>query len=194
MRCLSLRLLSCIGLVAFLLFDPRIAQAPGFPGAVVVFTGDSARIPAGVALSRSFGLPVFVTSLGANPEESVFLPDVDADVDLTIDCSARSTFGNAIVSSAWLKARGVGSFFLVTTDWHVPRAATVMRMVLSGAHVIPYGVPHAHGWRDPRERWEFLAMRVVARMPFVSHLIGLMPSYAGDDSCHVMYVSVKGGQ
>ena len=52
------------------------------------------------------------------------------EVDLVVTGDARTTYGNALATRAAAKASGAGEVVLVTSSWHAPRAATLLRAAL----------------------------------------------------------------
>jgi uncharacterized SAM-binding protein YcdF (DUF218 family) len=51
-------------------------------------------------------------------------------VELLVGRDARTTFGNAIDAVRAAAARGVDELVLVTSSWHLPRAAALVRAAL----------------------------------------------------------------
>ena len=56
------------------------------------------------------------------------------------DHSATNTFGNAVQTGRWAKARGFRSLIVVTANFHMPRALAVLEHELPGVALVPYPV------------------------------------------------------
>ncbi len=100
--------------------------------AIVVFTGSSGRIHAGLkALEAGIGERLLVS--GVNPELAPALirstlPGDSRLVSCCIDLGrvARDTEGNAAEAVAWAQQHGYQTIMLVTTDWHMRRSLVEM--------------------------------------------------------------------
>ena len=57
-----------------------------------------------------------------------------------IDHSATNTFGNAVQTGRWAKARGFQSLIVVTANFHMPRALAVLEHELPEVVLVPYPV------------------------------------------------------
>lgn len=137
---------------------PSVEAAP--PGAIVVLGADMARAPAGIepgpltlerlraaaVLHRRTGLPVLVTAGPPSREVPMPLAQRMAEV-LTeefgvavrwVEPQARDTIENARFSTALLREAGIGSAYVVTHAWHVPRALAAFRR--NGIDVVPAAV------------------------------------------------------
>jgi hypothetical protein len=58
-----------------------------------------------------------------------------ADVELTFDPRARNTAGNAVGVAAAARRLGATEVVLVTSRWHAPRAALLLRAALRGSGI-----------------------------------------------------------
>jgi uncharacterized SAM-binding protein YcdF (DUF218 family) len=56
-------------------------------------------------------------------------------VELLVGHDARTTFGNALEAARAAVARHVDELVLVTSSWHVPRAAMLVRAALRGVQI-----------------------------------------------------------
>ena len=159
---------------------PAATRAGSPPQAIVVLGGDVARsLPPGEAfdvgplsldrvrtaarLHRQTGLPILVTggpvSPAGEPVADVMAVALLQDFNTQVtwqDTSARNTWENASASAALLRSRGISSVYVVTQEWHMPRAMIAFRHV--GLHVVPaptqlLGPPPLDDWRFyvPRE-------------------------------------------
>ena len=143
-----LLLLYALGFVlfAFTLGKPAAAGLAASDGAVVL-TGGSGRLEHAIEVVRD-GKAKRLLVAGADP--SVTKADIarrlkgqGALVACCVDLGSESvdTRSNAEEAARWLKARGYKSIRLITSDWHMRRAAYEFRKVLgSGTDVIIDGV------------------------------------------------------
>ena len=115
----------------FLWFAVALPQPAGseHTDAIVVPTGSGGRIPRGIALLRQGeAQQLLVTGVDANVRPSEFAAEYDVSARLMECCvvlgfAALDTRGNARETASWVRANGVDSIRLVTTDWHMRRAA-----------------------------------------------------------------------
>lgn len=136
------------------------ATPPPPPAAIIVLGADQRRLPGGhragplglermlqaARLSRATGLPVLVTggplSPGATPIAVLMAESLRADFAVAarwIEPAAPDTAGNARESVALLRAEGIGSAYVVTHAWHMPRALEAFAR--QGFFVVPSPVP-----------------------------------------------------
>lgn len=87
------------------------------------------RLRAGAALHRRTGLPLLVTggalSPGDQPVAALMARSLEQDFGTParwIEDRAADTRGNAAFSTAMLRAEGIGSAYVVSQAWHLPRA------------------------------------------------------------------------
>lgn len=124
-----------LGLVAwafgFLWFAIALPQPAGADrtDAIVVPTGSGGRIPQGISLLREGQAKrLLVSGVDANVRPSEFAAEYGVSPALMECCvelgfAALDTRGNARETAAWVAANDLQSIRLVTTDWHVRRAA-----------------------------------------------------------------------
>lgn len=132
------------------------------------------RMAAAAALHRQTGLPLLVTGgpaghAGAPSLAVVMAETFDADFGLAvrwIEPRARDTRENARFAVAMLHGAGIGSAYLVTHAWHLPRSLLAVRQ--AGGVAIPAAArrlpaPEGRVWDFvPRaDRWaaSWLALR-----------------------------------
>ena len=141
------------------------AAARGVPvpsrGIVALTGGGGLRIDAAIALQQA-GLAPRVLISGVNPQitkadldteetESVFACCVDLGV------YARTTKGNAFEARSWLRSHDYRLVFLVTSNFHLPRASAELRKLAPELTVI--GVPvdsrtvPERGWPASPRAW-----------------------------------------
>lgn len=141
--------------------ERELLTAPGTgapPGAIIILGAEVSRGPggatvgpltlerlrAGAALHRRTGLPLLVTggvlsagdpALGALMARS--LTDDFATPARWIEAQAADTRGNAAFSAAMLTAEGIGSAYVVSHAWHLPRARAAFARLGFGAWPAP---------------------------------------------------------
>ena len=145
-----------IGFVVFAATLPRVAQADpallrdqaaGVPtqarGIVALTGGAGARIEHALSLQAA-GIGDRVLISGVNPR--IGKADLSgtgnrSQLDCCVDLGpfARTTRGNALEARAWLRTHGYRTVYLVTSNFHLPRARAEMRRLAPEIEII--GVP-----------------------------------------------------
>lgn len=129
----SVVLVWALGFLWFTIALPQPAETALSDGtaadAVIVPTGGAGRIAQGLAVMDA-GLAAKMLVSGVDPEvtpeEFAAEFEVDAalmDCCITLGYAAVDTRGNAAETAEWAAQNGVQSMRLVTTDWHMRRAA-----------------------------------------------------------------------
>lgn len=117
--------------------------------AIVVLTGDKRRIPKGLELLRQRGTPWLIISGTGKNAKLVDVVNNQGDAAKNIhqhwnkivtESRSQSTVENAYESGKIIEAKQVKRVILVTSDYHMPRALRIFRLVLPGTEVIPYPV------------------------------------------------------
>jgi uncharacterized SAM-binding protein YcdF (DUF218 family) len=128
-RVLSLPVvLWALGFVWFAMVPPQPAEAQK-TDAIVVPTGGGGRIPRGLELLREGqARQMLVTGVDENVKPTEFAVEYDVPARtmnccVTLGFAALDTRGNARETSEWVARRKVRSLRLVTSDWHMRRAA-----------------------------------------------------------------------
>ena len=139
-RLLSLLLVAWVfGFLWFAMALPRPAGTQR-TDAIVVPTGGVGRIPRGLALLNAKVAPLMlVTGVDAEVRRHEFAVEYAVtpqmmDCCVTLGSAALDTRGNARETAEWVKSHKLHSVRLVTSDWHMRRAA----LELSGT--LPVGV------------------------------------------------------
>jgi len=135
-RLLSLLLIAWA--FGFLWFAVALPQPAGEErtDALVVPTGSGGRIPRGLALLREGRADrLLVTGVDENVRPAEFaaeyrVSDALMQCCVTLGFAALDTRGNARETAEWVRANEVGSLRLVTTDWHMRRAALELESAL----------------------------------------------------------------
>lgn len=136
--------------LGFALFGVTLAKPAGAQRteAVVVLTGGAGRLERGMEVLQRRDAKRMLVS-GADP--SVTRPDLARRLGpgtlATLRCcvdlgsDAVDTRSNAEETRRWMTRRGYTSLRLVTSDWHMRRAAYEFRQDLPGAKIIEDAVP-----------------------------------------------------
>lgn len=120
--------------------------------AIIVLTGDKGRIEEGFYLFATNRSPrLFISGVNKNVDidtltsrwEGVPLPDCCIDLGY----SAYNTWGNATESAEWIRQNNIKSVFLVTSDYHMPRAKLEFSFVMPELDVYSHPV---HGEKKDR--------------------------------------------
>ncbi|MBF0168971.1 MAG: YdcF family protein [Alphaproteobacteria bacterium] len=140
-----------VGLIGFASALPRgVEDATTQTGAIVVLTGGSERLAAGLdLLEKGMAGKLFVSGVyrGVEVRELVQLsrhaPEA-LECCIALGYSADNTIGNAQETAAWMAQEGFDSLRLVTGNYHMPRALAEFRAVLPKALIIPNPVFPEH--------------------------------------------------
>lgn len=135
--------------------EPTTLQAD----AIVVLTGGSERIRAGVdLLANKHAGKLFISGVHTGAKMPEVLAGVSVDRSLqqcciTLGYRALDTAGNAREVAAWLeKNQTITSIILVTAHYHMPRSLLEFRRQLPGLTIIAWAVAPArvqtdHWWQ-----------------------------------------------
>ena len=137
-------------------------EARGAAGIVALTGGAGARIERAIALHEA-GLGERVLITGVHPqvtkadlaglgEEATFACCVD------LGPFARTTKGNALEARSWLRSRGYGTVYLVTSNFHLVRAEAELsrlapELTIVGVAVDSRSVPAGDWVHRPRAWW-----------------------------------------
>lgn len=143
-RALSLLAIAwCLGFALFMLTLPGRLEG-STTDAIVVPTGGAGRIDRGLdLLRRGQARRMLVTGVAPAVQVADLAREYRAAPALFACCvdlgrDAVDTRSNAGETAAWLQARRFGSVRLVTSDWHLRRAAMELRAAV-GPHVVVLG-------------------------------------------------------
>jgi uncharacterized SAM-binding protein YcdF (DUF218 family) len=136
------------GLVLLLLFGFGYRQVEGFwqrPQAVFVLGGATEREQFAAEFAKQHPeLPVWVSS-GSNPEYAhwVFTEAGNNPTRLHLDYQAVDTVTNFTTLADYFQAHRIHSVYLITSDYHMPRAQIIGEIVLGsrGIDFQPIAVP-----------------------------------------------------
>lgn len=120
--------------------------------AVVVPTGGTGRIAAGLdVLNKELAPIMLVSGVDTDVKPAEFaeefgVSELRMECCITLGFLAIDTHSNATEIAAWVKDRKIKSLRLVTTDWHMKRAAGELERVLpDDVTVIRDAVPSEPG-------------------------------------------------
>ena len=104
--------------------------------AVIVPTGSAGRIERGLEVVQTDSADTLLVT-GVDPEvkpgefaAQFNVPEEIMACCITLGFAAMDTRGNALETGEWAEANGIKSMRLVTSDWHMRRAATELRREL----------------------------------------------------------------
>lgn len=126
--------------LGFLWFAFTLPQPAGAErtDAIVVATGAGGRIPRGLDMLRAGAAPqMLVTGVDAEVKPREFAAEYKVEPRLmrccvTLGFAAMDTRGNARETADWVGQEKVRSIRLVTSDWHMRRAARELEGALPG--------------------------------------------------------------
>jgi uncharacterized SAM-binding protein YcdF (DUF218 family) len=104
--------------------------------AIVVLTGGAGRIDRGIQLLRAGAAKrMLISGVDRTVRPAELAAEYKAPLDLFTCCitlgrEAIDTRSNAIETAQWLGRRNFGTVRLITTDWHMRRAALELRQAL----------------------------------------------------------------
>ena len=149
-----------IGFLWFTTLMPTRADADDrTTDAIVVLTGGSDRL--GVALdllSAEKASKLFVSGVyrGVDVRQLLDLSQhspEDLSCCVVLGYEADNTRGNAIETSAWMKAQGFISLRLVTATYHMPRSLLEFRRLMPDIAIVPHPVFPEHFRSDDWWMW-----------------------------------------
>ncbi len=135
----AILILWIVGFFAFAFTLPT-QMSGGITDAIVVPTGADGRIARGLELMQT-GMAKKMLVTGVDPEvtPNEFAVEYNVGSDLMLCCItlgnvAADTRGNAEETGGWVDDNDIATLRLVTTDWHMRRAALELGRILP-AHV-----------------------------------------------------------
>lgn len=112
---------------------------------IVVFASSPKRIEAGYQLAQAGYAPVLVVSPAGRDKMAAYdrKYDLPAGVTKIIEDRARTTFENAFYTRKIVTDHGFNTLILVTSTYHLPRSALLLRIFLwgTGVKIQLYGAP-----------------------------------------------------
>jgi uncharacterized SAM-binding protein YcdF (DUF218 family) len=144
--------------------------------AIVVLTGGSERIRAGLSLLEAgLGEALFISGV---PEQVAaddlwqafgVAPSAAVADRVVLGHAAADTLGNAEETAAWVRKRGYRSLRLVTAAYHMRRALLEFRSLMPGMTLIPHPVFPPHVKQD--EWWRFPGTTLLLAREYTKYLV-----------------------
>lgn len=137
----TMLILWALGFIWFAVSLPQPAPLTQ-TGAIAVPTGAGGRIARGLEVLRMGAADqMLVTGVDTDVRPGEFAAEFEVEEDLmeccvTLGFSALDTRGNAAETTEWMENTGFNSLRLVTSDWHMRRAAAELDDVLPGDIVV----------------------------------------------------------
>lgn len=138
--------------------------------AVVVLTGGKGRIERGLAvLERGWAKRMFVSGVDRNVKPHEFAIGYKVSIRRMACCvelgyRATDTISNAAEVATWVRTDRIHSLRLVTSDWHMRRAALELRSeVPAGTVILEDAVPDSPSLRMLFMEYHKLLARLIAR-------------------------------
>ncbi len=128
------------------MIEAEHTRQPRKADGIVVLTGGTARIEAGVELlSRGYGKRLLISGVHRTTtrgELRRLFPKGAGLFRCCIDLDRRAinTSGNASETRNWAEAHGFTSLIVVTSSYHMPRTMVELRRAMSGIELIPFAV------------------------------------------------------
>ena len=149
----SIFVLWTLGFFWFAIFLPGPANGQK-TDAIVVLTGGKGRIDRGIEmLQQGRARIMLVSGVDRDVRPQEFAAEYRVKPALMACCitlgfAASDTKGNASETARWFAGRKIGSLRLVTTDWHMRRAAMELRSALPrGVVIVQDAVPSSPSFR-----------------------------------------------
>lgn len=143
----ALVLVWALGFLWFTVFLPSPAEQET-TDAVIVPTGGAGRIAQGLnVLDQGFARIMFVSGVDREVTREEFAIEFEVEPEVmeccvTLGFAAVDTRSNAAETAQWVADNKIRSLRLVTTDWHMRRAASELdRTLPDGVTVIRDAVP-----------------------------------------------------
>lgn len=170
-RVLSLILLAWA--LGFVWFAAVLPQAAGTQrtDAVVVVTGAAGRVERGLAvLDKGWAPQMFVSGVFGEVKPGEFAAQFKVSgaqmaCCVTLGYAAADTVGNARETADWVQTKKFRTIRLVTSDWHMRRAASELGSVLpDGVTIVEDAVPSKPGMRTLFVEYNKLVARGLVRL------------------------------
>ncbi len=132
-----------LGFAWFAIFLPQPLDGRA-TDAIVVLTGGAGRIDRGIALLREGAAKrMLISGVDRSVRPSELAVQYKAPEELFTCCitlgrEAIDTRSNAIETAHWLERRNYATVRLITTDWHMRRAALELRQALPSRVTLVY--------------------------------------------------------
>ena len=133
----------------FVLTLPKQTQKPPIVDGIVVATGGQARLEEGLQLLAKKTAPLLLlTGVGEGitkqmiAQSLVLTGDQDKILSccVTLEFQALDTPGNAIAAKNWSQTNDIQTLLLVTSDYHMPRAALKFTTAMPDRQIIAHPI------------------------------------------------------
>jgi len=171
------------GFFAFVAALPeQVAEPARRTDAIVVLTGGSGRVAAGLQLlERGRADKLFVSGVYKGVDVTELLR-VSQQAPRWLACcvtlgyEAETTFGNALETAAWVRDNEFDSARLVTAAYHMPRSLLEFRRRMPEVAIVPHPVFPEHVKQDEWWRWPGSANLLIGEYGkyLVAHLRALV--------------------
>ncbi|NDE90971.1 MAG: YdcF family protein [Alphaproteobacteria bacterium] len=159
-------LLLLFWLAGFLVYAHDVVTMPGnglnpnlHAGGIVVLTGGSERVPAGLdLLQNNFATRLLISGVDPRVDAEKLIQDHPAKARLecciTLGVFAEDTHGNAKEAAGWVKKYDLKSLIIITSNYHMRRAMmefhqTLPDITLYHMAVNPQPARIDHWWEFP---------------------------------------------
>jgi len=157
-----------LGFLWFALALPRPAGTQKTDG-VIALTGASGRIPRAIEVLRAGqARKLLVAGVASEVKPGEFAAEYKVSPELLACCvtlgfESIDTRSNALEAARWIAAEHLTSVRLVTTDWHMRRAAFDLAMAApGGVEILPDAVPSRPSLKTLFIEYHKLIVRVLA--------------------------------
>lgn len=171
------------GLVWYATDIPRaVEDVETATDAIVVLTGGSERLGAGIALLRKgLGARLFISGVHRTVDIQELLrqsqpPAEDLAPLIVLGHAADNTVGNAAETAAWMRAERFRSLRLVTANYHMRRSLEEFRWAMPGVAILPHPVFPDKVRRDDWWMWPGTAQLIASE--YVKYLAARLRHWA----------------
>ena len=148
--------------------------------ALVVLTGASGRLAAGLALlAEERAEKLFVSGVYRGVEVAELLAlsrraPGELECCIVLGYSADDTVGNARETADWIRAEGYRSLRLVTSDYHMARSLVEFRRRLPGVEIVPHPVSSSRVHLE--EWWQWPGTAILLATEYNKFIVSLLRS------------------
>ena len=115
----------------------------------IVLTGGDNRVKKSLQIffqikNKNKNLFISGVGKGFNKKTLKKLTPQNLNIEEIIECCiqiegiSRNTFSNAVESLKWVKSKGINSFVLLTSNYHMPRAMLEFESIFKNIEITPY--------------------------------------------------------
>ena len=158
-----------LGFLWFAIALPQPVEG-GKTDAVIVLTGGEGRIDRGLlALRRKWAARLLVSGVDAEVRPREFAAEYDVASRLMACCvtlgyESVDTRSNGRESARWIAANHFRSVRLITTDWHMRRAALELRLAGADVTVVEDAVASRPAFRTLFIEYHKLLARLISQL------------------------------